>query len=347
MVKIINPSRNEAAAAQRAKYGMVVRVPTLPIPTEKVENLVAFLETDRCFYKCESYIKNTRTFYRWKAVTTGGSRAFIIPVEKMDVSKLTPEIVPIEDQKESFTALINTVDEIINGLVRYDVIIQPLGGKKTQDSIYLDGKDYYKWNPDYEWNAVVENGVTTKMFVKLIAGKDYNIGDSIEGLIYELDESSPYQDITYEIVVNKINEIIKLLNTHNASIPSASVDKTLLENSIIVNLIIDEINPFSSLVDKVKELEGKIGKGMGTITNPFNGAIFFKITVDDEVKYYELTIYDDEDGVGTEVKRVEKIPEDAFVINGSIFITTNGDVYKLTVYDDETGIGVDTTRVTT
>lgn len=290
MVNVFNPTLGARAnAGHRTAYGYVTRLDHLPPAISRFENLVVFCEEDKRFYECRLTSENK---YCWVAVTAGPHRTYLIPVEK-----LNPEEQSLLERNSSFDAAVSALDEISLGLLRYGVQVEPICHVLSPDTVYKSGTNYFVWNNDYDRAAYIftkdtvvdidktyyfKNDVgdyekatgltpgvpfpsgtryyesTRPMFVR---DPDQVPGQPITHRVYVMRTSPTPQTVDVNVLIVKINEIIDILNVNEAHLSKAT---TLNNLSRVINLAIDEVNPFSvpwqSLLDRVAAVERQIQK---------------------------------------------------------------------------------------
>lgn len=186
-----NPSRNKSELAAKQKYGYVIRVPVLPEAHAGMLGLVAFLETDKRFYRCNKIETNSELYYKWQPVTTGTSRTYLIPIGKLSEEDILRG-------KNSFDHIIGTVNELVFGFRRYNIKQFEVCGYTEVSGTFQEHTDYYKWHwneeimysaftlvdntlhPTYEAGEVYYRfNQATKLYDKLVPGVDYEIGANI------------------------------------------------------------------------------------------------------------------------------------------------------------------------
>lgn len=273
MITRINPSRNEYDAENKRKYGYVIRVPKLPDAHEGVEGFTVFNLEDNCFYKCKPASKTGA--YEWVRVTFGATRSYLIPVNKLTLLD-RESIAPLNSKNiVDVETLGRTINEIIVGLRRYNVDIEPLGYVHVADGMFADNTKYYQWKwTNLEATVVDYRGhkIFVGDFVEMKAGTEYEVSigkaDYVVGTKIPTDQvfepaKGGWTSVTTTDFVTAINAIANVLNTHEAGIPKVYVNDIPGELCRVVNLIIDEVNPFAIpwqiLIDRVLVVEQQVG----------------------------------------------------------------------------------------
>ena len=124
---VFNPSRDGMDnSIKRTMYGQVLRFPTLPPAHAIFEGVTVFDTETKDFYECQHIQTETEDYFEWVAVTFGAARAFLVPVGKLterdvawDWNQDEVEFYHFTD-KSRIECIANTINEIINGLIRYN-----------------------------------------------------------------------------------------------------------------------------------------------------------------------------------------------------------------------------------
>ena len=261
-MSVFNPSRDGLDnEAQRTLYGQVLRFPSLPPAHAVFEGVTVFDTSTKDFYECQHIVTETENYYEWVAVTFGAARVFLIPVGKLtenDISEYT--------DKAAVDCVSKTINEIIYGLIRYHKHFCYLGYQNVPaGSILEEGIRYY----GYKNNDLID--ITGEELHKIYTGEvrklessEYTIGSVVEedyAFFTKVDEP----DMTD--CVDRMNEIIGLLNKHFADIPVLPTDPypTYDEVARVLNLIVEEVDPFAVpwqiVINRIWHLEQKVGNG--------------------------------------------------------------------------------------
>lgn len=269
-----------SSESSRQMNGYVSRIENLPAADKSYAGAVVFCYEDKRFYECRNIVTDTEDYYRWIAVTTGGQRIFFIPVEKLTTEESEAARRAITIRNNSFDACMSALNEIAVGISRYNVHVDPLCYIATTDIKYVEGKQYYKYNNDYERSAYVKTKDSTP-----VAGKVYFVinGDIFESYIFGEGESfvtgtdyyestrpaflpitttvGSYVDmiayvesdlkidaVTFDDLIVKYNELAYAINVTGSKLSMIDLndnDFTLYNLCELINVMIDEVNPFS------------------------------------------------------------------------------------------------------
>ena len=277
---VFDPSRNGLDNdIKRTLYGQVLRFPSLPPAHAVFEGVTVFDMSTKDFYECQHIVTVTENYYEWVAVTFGAARVFLIPVGKLtenDISEYT--------EKMAIDCVANTINEIINGLIRYKKPFCYLGYRNVPVGETLrDGVTYY----GYKYNDLIDitGQELHKIYtgeVKALATSEYVIGSTVEqDYVYFTKEPDP--DMTD--CVNRLNEIIALLNKHFANIEVLPTDPFPTYDQIakVLNDVVEEVNPFAVpwqiVINRIWHLEQKVGNGNfveNDDTNPANFVFWWR-----------------------------------------------------------------------
>ena len=274
----VNPSRNRYDRDNRAKYGYVLNVPKLPNPNKDIEGLVVFLETNRYFYRCDRVENEVDLYWKWSPVTIGTTRVYLVPVGKLAKSDI--DALKADNRvnlKTMFNDMVNTVNEIIFGFRRYDVIFEPLGYTQATTGQLYD-VPLYQWEwmdrPYYEVRSV---DVTQPTSARVVSYSHLATGTFAEQerpthIAQEGDwVAEDIQGVSvYTKLMDKINEIVDFLNEFNGKLghvilnyDSRDSDNSIDELADILNSVIDYINPFALswqiVLDRYGYIEGVVG----------------------------------------------------------------------------------------
>lgn len=259
---VFNPSRDgQDNDIKRTLYGQVLRFPSLPPAHAVFEGVTVFDTSTKDFYECQHIVTETENYYEWVAVTFGAARVFLIPVGKLtenDISEYT--------DKMAIDCVANTINEIIYGLIRYKKNFCYLGYQNVPvGSVLREGVNYY----GYKTNDLID--ITGEELHKIYTGEvkkletsEYVIGSTVEEDYAYFTKST---DPTMTDCVNRLNEIIGLLNKHFADIEVVPTDPYPTYDYIakVVNLVVDEVNPFAVpwqiVINRIWHLEQKVGNG--------------------------------------------------------------------------------------
>lgn len=324
----LNPSKGaQMNLAQRA-HAYVATLVQLPPACARCEHAVVFCDEDKRFYECMHIVTSTEDYFRWVAVTSGGQRTFFIPVEALNKQEFPSSAAWQPNARtNSFDAILSALNEIALGLMRYNIRVQPFCYKISTDTVYKTGQQYYIWNDNYDrsdyvettdeypiigkpyflvdgqWRYVTkifnegesfESGVTyyemTRPF--FIPDVDQHPESPIEHRVFVRDSGKAYDELSMEDAVAKTNEIIDAINLTNAQIKKAKTDGTLFDLATIINVIIDEVNPFSNawlhLLRRVEVLEENVNRG--SESRPLELPLFVK----NELGTFKLDVEDHE-----------------------------------------------------
>lgn len=292
MSSIFDPTSGKELSAERGRHGYVARLVQLPPACARLGGVVVFCGEDKIFYECMHIQNETQDFYKWVAVTSGAQRTFLIPVELVTENELPRDPEP-STRTNCFDAIASALNEIAIGLTRYNILVNPLSFKSCYDSTYVDGKKYYVWNNSYDRAQYVRTKDIQPIegkpyftlgsngeYVTVIfgAGGTFNTGtvyfESTRPIMIPDTTYSAGQPITHRVfvasgvaydhltkkeLVAKTNEIVDIINTTHAKLDKASDAGSLYDLAMIVNNIIDEVNPFSvpwnNLLTRVEVLE--------------------------------------------------------------------------------------------
>ena len=261
-MSVFNPSRDGLDnEVQRTLYGQVLRFPSLPPAHAVFEGVTVFDTSTKDFYECQHIVTETENYYEWVAVTFGAARVFLIPVGKLtenDISEFT--------DKDAVDCVAKTINEIVYGLIRYHKHFCYLGYQNVPaGSILESGVEYY----GYKNNDLID--ITGEELHKIYTGEvrklessEYTIGSTVEE-DYTFFTKTAEPDMTD--CVDRMNEIIELLNKHFADIPKLSTDPYPTYNEIarVLNLIVEEVDPFAVpwqiVINRIWHLEQKVGNG--------------------------------------------------------------------------------------
>jgi len=284
MSNIFNPSRNAAINAKRNLHGYVSRLLELPYACDRYEGMVVFCGEDKKFYECQHLFTNEGDYYRWIAVTTGGQRAFFVPVEALTETELPNEHTMIATVRTCcFDAIASAIDEIAIGLYRYGYNITPLCYKPSPDTKYVEGriyyvyqntydradyvpisaaekasgpvpdKIYYTYNEDLRFVSIDPNSLdhfdaeTTYFESKrpMFVRDPANVaGNAITHRVF-VSNGQVYNELTKKELVKKLNEIINIVNVTGCRLDPCVDEGTLFDLCETLNLLIDELNPFA------------------------------------------------------------------------------------------------------
>ena len=269
---VFNPSRDGTDnSIKRTMYGQVLRFPTLPPAHAIFEGVTVFDTETKDFYECQHIQTETEDYFEWVAVTFGAARAFLVPVGKLterdvawDWNQDEVEFYHFTD-KSRIECIANTINEIINGLIRYNKKFLYLGYTNVPaGSTLAEGVEYY----GYRTNDLIDltghelHKVYTGEVRKLLPS-EYVIGSVVtDDYVYFTKADDP--DMTD--CVARMNEIIALLNKHFAKLPACDANEmNELEISEVLNMIVEEVNPFAVpwqvVIDRIWHLEQKVGNG--------------------------------------------------------------------------------------
>ena len=287
---MFNPSRNALDNSRRTAYGWVVRMPDLPVAHESLKGLVVFNDSDKNFYECvrvktyDSVISDPiEDYWEWRAVTFGADRTYLMPVGKLTVADID-DVALVDDGKGALTTdstkytdktapecIVKTMHELVYGFHRYGVHFDYLGYQDAYGTKFdSTSKTYYgyKTNENFDESGFELRKIYTGEIKTLTVGTDFTEGETVSEQ-YKFFTSSKDQDvdsIKMIDIMGTLNKIIAELNRHNANIPS--VDTTMSYNKFceILNMVIDEVNPFAVpwqvLINRIWYCEKKIGPGL-------------------------------------------------------------------------------------
>ena len=299
MSAVFDPTQGADLSAQRGRHGYVGRLVHLPPACVRLDGAVVFCGEDKRFYECRHILNETQDYYKWVAVTSGAQRTFFIPVERLTENEMPVEPEP-SIRTNCFDAIASALNEIAIGLTRYNIRVDPLCFKPCYDTQYVDGKKYYVWNNNYDRAEYIRTDD-----IQPVAGKPYFVqnagvyetkifgdGESfVSGVIY-FESTRPImildsayaagQPITHRVftagsvvydeldkknLVAKANEIIDIINTTDARLDKTTDSESLYDLAVVVNAVIDEVNPFSipwnNLLRRVEVLEQKVTSLLG------------------------------------------------------------------------------------
>jgi len=258
---VFDPSRNDHDNSdQRTLYGQVLRFPSLPPAHMVFEGVTVFDTSTKDFYECQHIVTETADYYEWVAVTFGAARVFLVPV-----GKLTENDISDYTDKSAIDCVAKTINEIIAGLHRYGKHFDYLGYRTVHVGEVLDpNKDYY----GYKNNDLIDivGNELNKIYtgeVRLLDPSEYVVSVPVEeDYKYFLKSDEP--DMTD--CVNRLNEIIALLNKHFADIPLIDIRETEYDAiAHVLNLVVEEVNPFAVpwqvVIYRIWHLEQKVGNG--------------------------------------------------------------------------------------
>lgn len=184
----VNPSRNAVADSQRKRYGLVIRVPKLPEALAEFEGMICFLENkdgeylEKRFYRCTKIETDTELYYKWRPVTAGISRVYLLPIGKLSNGDIESSVEEYRSPKNTFDAIVGTINELVFGFEKYNVKFDPCGYTKCETGpgkVYMSGNTYYKWN----WNETIMIDAMVRVDKTaepaFVAGKDYYIYDNV------------------------------------------------------------------------------------------------------------------------------------------------------------------------
>lgn len=261
---VFNPERDgQDNSDQRTLYGQVLRFPSLPPAHSVFEGVTVFDMTTKNFYECQHIQTTTEDYYEWVAVTFGAARVFLIPVGKlteMDIKEYT--------DKSRIECVAKTINEIINGFIRYHIYFGYLGYTNVPaGSMLQEGTVYYGYKTNDEIIDITGeelHKVYTGEVVKLTAGDDYIIGENVlQDYTFFTKAAEP--DMTN--CVNRLNEIIALLNKHFANIDALPTSPFPDYATIcrVLNKVVEEVDPFAVpwqvVINRIWHLEQKVGNG--------------------------------------------------------------------------------------
>ena len=264
---VFNPERDgQDNSDQRTLYGQVLRFPSLPPAHAVFEGVTVFDMTTKDFYECQHIQTATEDYYEWVAVTFGAARVFLIPVGKlteMDIQEYT--------DKSRIECVAKTINEIINGFFRYRKYFNYLGYTNVPAGTALqEGTEYYGYKTNDEIIDITGEElrkVYTGEVVKLTAGEDYTIGQNVlQDYTFFTKAAEP--DMTD--CVNRLNEIISLLNKHFANIDALPTSPFPDYATIctVINKVVEEVDPFAVpwqvVINRIWHLEQKVGPGIFT-----------------------------------------------------------------------------------
>lgn len=312
MSALFDPDSGSRVNSHRSNHGYVARLKQLPIACARVYGVVVFCEEDKRFYECQHIVTQTEDYYRWVAVTSGAQRIYFIPVERLTENEMP--IAPEPNIRTNcFDAIASALNEIAIGLYRYNVNVRPLCYKPCYDETFIAGKKYYVWNNNYDRADYVQTQdsvpvvgkpyfivegnnarYATKLFSDgesfeegviyfestrpiMIADVTYDPGKYIDHRVFEFDTLA-YDQLTKKELVAKANEIIEVVNVTNAKISKATNSGTLYDLASIVNVLIDEVNPFSvpwnQALSRINALEEQVQ--LGSFKRPFELPVYVK-----------------------------------------------------------------------
>ena len=298
-MNLIFPLHSDAKIPEAKKHcGFVTSINELPVACARLEGAICFCSDDKYFYECQHIMTAEEDYYKWIAVTTGGHRVMFIPVEALTQSEQPNEAIMNSTVRTScFDAIASAIDEICLGLYRYGYKVEPLCFKISHDATFVAGRKYYTYNNRYDRAAYVPTtdplpyvdktyylpDVNLHYVVADVSGgftpgtvyyeskrpqferyADYNTGDPIDLRVFE-SNGVVFDEVTKKelvIMVNKLNEIIEIINTTGCKLKKAEDNGTLFDLCESLNYVIDELNPFATpwnnLLNRVNELERQL-----------------------------------------------------------------------------------------
>ena len=305
---LINPSRtSDTSQEPRHWFGNVIKVPSLPEAHAIFCDGVVFNKEDNKFYRCVKMdLPNGGGFYfEWQAVTSAAKRSFLIPV-----GKLTQYDVVDKDgvglwtwaEKDTLHTVATTINEIIFGLRRYRVNIEPFGYTKAEglsddQVIPADTYFYWQWMDQIVWNTSDEPVFTrhkkfTGVFQKVEPETNETFSDVKTRLgidcVYTQDAvCDPNQfdaDEMMTALVPKLNALIRELNKHGTELNlGVSTEDSYAVLAKTINDIVDEVNPYSShwqiLINRIWQVEDILGRGIFTEPSTADEAVTQKIDI--------------------------------------------------------------------
>lgn len=330
MSALLNPTRNAAVNSSRNRHGYVARLVELPSANARTFGVVVFCGEDKRFYECVRIQTATEDYYKWIAVTSGAQRSYFIPVEKLTEEELPPDVKPSK-RNNSFDAIVSAINEIAVGLYRYNVRVDPLCYRTCTDKKYKAGKKYYVWYDSYDRAEYVKTTDTTPVVDKayfvlyngtyetvifeegqsfepdttyyessrplFIPDEKYKEGEYIDHWVFE-SNGVQFSKLTEVELCEKTNEIIDEINVTNARLSKIETTASLFELAKTINLIIDEINPFSNTFNNILNrlaIVEAAALGEQTIELP--------VTLKKGKLKYKVDIYDDSHGIGFDITR--------------------------------------------
>ena len=298
-MNLIFPLHSDSKLSEARKhYGYISSIDELPVACARLEGAVVFCSNDKYIYECQHIVTVDEDYYTWIKVTTGGHRVMFIPVEALTQSEQPNEAIMASTVRTScFDAIASAIDEICLGLYRYGYTVEPLCYSISHDAYFQDGRKYFTYNnkydradyvptddvtpvedktyylPDVNLHYVVAdvtNGFTPGTVYyeskrpQFVRYTDYNVGDPIDLRVF-VSNGIVFDQATKRnlvIMVNKLNELIEIINTTGCKLKKAEDDGTLFDLCRSLNYVIDELNPFAhpwnNLLNRVNELERQL-----------------------------------------------------------------------------------------
>ncbi len=304
---LINPSRtSETSKESRHWFGNVIKVPSLPEAHAIFCDGVVFNKEDNKFYRCVKMdLPDGGGFYfEWQAVTSAAKRSFLIPVGKLTQYDAAHEKWDDWTEKDTLHTVATTINEIIFGLLRYKVNIEPFGYTKVEglsDDQVIPANTYFYWQwlDQVVWNTSYKPEFTrhkkfTGVFQKVEPNKH---GDTFAKVKKNLGIDCVYtQDDIYDpdqfnvnaaikaAIVPKLNALIRELNKHGTELNlGVSTEDSYADLAKTINDIVDEVNPYSShwqiLINRIWQVEDILGRGIFTEPSTADEAVTQKIDI--------------------------------------------------------------------